>query len=46
MAVFKINQEEINQYLARYEGNTPLVVFPRGFMNNIYIKKEISDYHI
>jgi len=30
MAVFKINQEEINQYLARYEGNTPLVVFPRG----------------
>lgn len=30
MAVFKITQEEINQYLARFEGDIPLVISGRG----------------
>jgi hypothetical protein len=30
MAFFKPTQEEINQYLARFEGDIPLVIYPRG----------------
>ena len=30
MAVFKPTQEEINQYLARFEGDVPLVIYGRG----------------
>lgn len=36
MAVFKPNQEEINQYLARFEGYIPLVIYPRGLFTYKY----------
>ena len=36
MAVFKITQEEINQYMARFEGSVPLVIYPRGLFTYKY----------
>lgn len=33
MTIFKITQEEINQYLTRFEGNVPLVIYPRGLFS-------------
>jgi hypothetical protein len=32
MAVLKITQEAINQYLTRFEGTTPLRIYPRGLV--------------
>jgi|APSaa5957512535_1039671.scaffolds.fasta_scaffold283283_1 hypothetical protein len=32
MAVFKITQGEINQYLGRFEGTVPLVIYGRGLV--------------
>ena len=36
MAVFKPTQEEINQYLSRFEGNVPLVISGRGLFTYKY----------
>jgi len=36
MAVFKIIQEEINQYLTRFEGTVPLVIYGRGLFTYKY----------
>ena len=36
MAVFKPTQEEINQYLARFEGDIPLFIYPRGLFTYKY----------
>lgn len=36
MAIFKITQEEINQYMARFEGSVPLVIYPRGLFTYKY----------
>ena len=47
MAVFKPTQEEINQYLARFKGNTPLVIYPRGlFRPKFQIKLAESDINL
>ena len=47
MAVFKPTQEEINQYLARFKGNTPLVIYPRGlFRPTFQIKLAESDINL
>ena len=47
MAVFTPTQEEINQYLARFEGDIPLVIYPRGlFRPKFQIKLVESEINL